>query len=92
MSNEQTLYPILTLLPFKISKITHTPRQLNIAAVGRFLFIHILCRVRLLFPLFLPQDTGNALSDSLGLLYLVFEGKILLIERSPFCGLHIWRH
>lgn len=57
-----------------------------------FSMLHVLRPAGLLFPLFLPQDTGNTLSDSLGLLYLVFEGKILLIERSPFCSLHIRRH
>lgn len=36
-----------------------------------FLSLHILCPAGLLFPLFLPQDTVNALSDFLGLFVLM---------------------
>lgn len=40
----------------------------------------------LLFPLFLPQDTINALSDFLGFFYFLFQCKIPLIKRFPLGG------
>jgi hypothetical protein len=39
--------------------------------------------VGLLFPLFLPQDTVNALSDFLRFFHFLFQCKIPLIERFP---------
>ena len=41
------------------------------------LSLHILFSVGLLSPLFLPQDTVNALSDFLGFFYFLFQCKIL---------------
>jgi len=38
------------------------------------------------FPLFLPQDTVNALSFLLGFFYFFFQRKIPLVERFPFGG------
>ena len=46
------------------------------------LSLHILFSAGLLFPLFLPQDTVNALSDFLRF----FQCKIPLIERFPLGG------
>ena len=40
----------------------------------------------LLLPLFLPQDTVNALSDLLGFFHFFFQRKISLIERFPLGG------
>ncbi len=45
--------------------------------------LHIL-RPAGLFPLFLPQDTVNALSDFLGFFHFLFQHKIPLIECFPF--------
>ena len=50
------------------------------------LSFHILLSVGLLFPLFLPQDTVNALSDFLGFFHFLFQCKIPLIERFPLGG------
>ncbi len=51
-----------------------------------FSMLHVLRPAGLLFPLFLPQDTVNAFADLLGLFHLVFECKILLIERFSLGG------
>lgn len=50
------------------------------------LSLHILFSVGLLFPLFLPQDTVNALSDFLRFFHFLFQCKIPLIERFPLGG------
>ena len=50
------------------------------------LAFHVLCSAGVLFPLFLPQDTVNALAELFGFFYLVFECKIPLIERFSFGG------
>ncbi len=47
---------------------------------------HILRPAGLLLPLFLPQDTVNALSDLLGFFHFFFQRKIPLIERFPLGG------
>ena len=52
----------------------------------RLLSLYILRPVGLLFPLFLPQDTVNALSDFLGFFYFLFQCKIPLIKRFPLGG------
>ena len=44
------------------------------------LSLHILFSAWLLFPLFLPQDTVNALSDFLRFFHFLFQCKIPLIE------------
>ena len=48
--------------------------------------LHILCPALCVFPLFLPQDTVNALSYLLGFFHFPFEYKIPLIERFPLGG------
>ena len=47
---------------------------------------HILFLARVLFPLLLPQNAVNALSDLLGFFYLVFEGNVPLIKVAPLGG------
>ena len=49
------------------------------------LSLHILRPVGL-FPLFLPQDTVNALSDFLCFFHFLFECKIPPVERFPLGG------
>ena len=50
------------------------------------LSLHILRPVGLLFPLFLPQDTVNTLSDFLCFFHFLFQCKIPLIKRFPLGG------
>ena len=50
------------------------------------LSLHILLSVGLLFSLFLPQDTVNALSDFLCFFHFLFQCKIPLIEFFPLGG------
>ena len=50
------------------------------------LSLHILLSVGLLFPLFLPQDIVNTLSDFLGFFHFLFQCKIPLVERFPLGG------
>ncbi len=50
------------------------------------LSLHILFSAGLLFPLFLPQDTVNTLSDFLRFFHFLFQCKIPLIECFPLGG------
>ena len=50
------------------------------------LSLHILRPAGLLLPLFLTQDTVNALSDFLGFFHFLFQRKIPLVERFPLGG------
>ena len=50
------------------------------------LSLHILRLAWLPFPLFLLQDTVNALSDFPGFFHFLFQYKIPLIERFPLGG------